>query len=68
LREGFVPRAAQGKNLQSQGHHFFHSRVGQACFERRPTNRKRDEIMVGRRGKAPLVPPDILSNFKKALG
>gem|GEM_PF-1233321 len=36
-------------------------------FERRPTIRKRRELMVGRRGEAPLVPPYILPSFKKAL-
>jgi len=51
----------------NQGHRLFHCRVGQARFERRPTIWKRREIMVGRRGEAPLVPPYILPNFKKEL-
>ena len=42
-------------------------RVGQAHFDRRPTIRQHRELLVGRRGEAPLVPPYILPCFKKAL-
>jgi hypothetical protein len=31
--------------------------VGPARFERRPTNRKQLEILMGRHGEAPLVQP-----------
>ena len=41
--------------------------MGQARFERRPTIVQSLEIMVGRRGEAPLVPPYILPSFKKAM-
>ena len=41
--------------------------MGPARFERRPTILHRREIMVGRRGEAPLVPPDFSTKFKKAL-
>ena len=49
------------------GHCLFQSRVGPARFERRPTEHDSQEIMVGRRGEAPLVPPYGLTSFKKAL-
>ena len=42
-------------------------RVGPARFERRPTLGNRREIMVGRRGEAPLFPPDSLSNRNWAM-
>ena len=45
----------------------FLRRVGPARRERRPTIRKLRELLVGRRGEAPLVPPYILPSFKKAL-
>ena len=45
----------------------FLRRVGQAQFERRPTIVKRREIMVGRRGEAPLVPPYSLRSPNKAM-
>jgi len=50
-----------------QGNRLFQCGVGPTRFERRPTIRKRRELMVDRRGEAPLVPPDILPSFKKAL-
>ncbi len=53
--------------LKDQGHRLFQGRVGPARFERRPTIRKRRELLVGRRGEAPLVPPYILPSFIKAL-
>ena len=40
---------------------------GPALFERWPTLVPSLEIMVGRRGEAPLVSPYNLSRFKKAL-
>jgi hypothetical protein len=43
---------------------FFQCGVGPPRFERRPTCRKRRELLVGRRGEAPLVPPYILPRFK----
>ena len=43
----------------------FQSRAGQARFERRPTLTNLRELMVSRRGEAPLVPPYILCNFKR---
>ena len=45
----------------------FLRRVGPARFERRPTIRKLRDLLVGRRGEAPLVPPYILPSFKIAL-
>ena len=42
----------------------FQSRVEQARFKRRPTMKNLREFLVGRRGKAPLVPPYTLCNFK----
>ena len=50
-----------------QGHRLFQRRVRPARFERRPTILKPRELLVGRRGEAPLVPPYILPSFKKAL-
>jgi len=52
----------------NQGNRRFQCRVGPARFERRPTIRKRRELMVGLRGETPLVPPYILPSFKKAFG
>ena len=46
---------------------FFKGRVGPARFERRPTIRKHREIMVGRRGEAPLVPPYSFRRPNKAM-
>ncbi len=43
-----------------KGNRLFQSKVGPARFERRPTIRKPQELMVGRRGEAPLAPPYIL--------
>jgi hypothetical protein len=40
--------------------------VGPTRFERRPTMNSLREMIVGRRGEAPLVPPYILCNFKLA--
>ena len=45
----------------------FLRRVGQVRFERRPTNGKRREIMVGLRGEAPLVPPYKFRSPNKAI-
>ena len=45
----------------------FLRRVGPAQFERRPTIRKHREILVGRRGEAPLVPPYSLRRTNKAM-
>ena len=53
--------------MSEQGHRLFQGRVGQAQFERRPTIMQSLEIMLGRRGKAPLVSPGILPSFKQAL-
>ena len=39
-------------------------RVGPARFERRPTAKQCRELMVGRRGEAPLVPPYKLPSLK----
>ena len=50
-----------------QGHRLFQSRVGPARFERRPAIVKLRELLVGRRGEAPLVLPYILPSFKRAL-
>ncbi len=50
-----------------QGHRLFQRRAGPARFERRPTIMNLRELLVGRRGEAPLVPPYILPSFKKAL-
>ena len=55
------------KPKTGQGHRLFHSRVGQARFERRPTSGKRREIMVGRRDEAPLVPPYRFLRPNKAM-
>ena len=41
--------------------------MGPARFQRQPTIMNLRELLVGRRGEAPLVPPYILSSFKKAL-
>ena len=41
--------------------------MGPARFERRPTIVKHREIMVGRRGEAPLVPPYTSPCFNKAM-
>jgi len=49
------------------GQSVFQCRVGQARSERRLTIMKRREWMVGQRGEAPLVPPNILPSFKKVL-
>ena len=49
------------------GHRLFQGRVGQARFERRPTIGNRREIMVGRRGEAPLVPPYSFRRPNKAM-
>ena len=43
------------------GQRHFPRRVGPARFERRPTISKRRELLVGRRGEAPLVRPDSLT-------
>ena len=53
--------------LSTQGHRLFQGRVGPARFERRPTIRKHREIMVGRRGEAPLVPPYSFRSPNKAM-
>ena len=45
----------------------FQRRVGPARFERRPTIGNRREILVGRRGEAPLVPPYRLRRPNKAM-
>ena len=45
----------------------FLRRVGPARFERRPTLGNRREIRVGRRGEAPLVPPDSFRSPTKAM-
>ena len=50
-----------------QSHRLFQRRLGPARFERRSTIIKRPEIMVGRRGEAPLVAPDIFFRPNKAL-
>lgn len=50
-----------------QSHRLFQSRVEPARFELRPTIIKYRELLVGRRGEAPLVPPYILLSFKKAI-
>ena len=51
----------------NQGHRLFQSRVGPTRFERRTIKHNSREIMVGRRGEAPLVPPYGLPSFKTAL-
>jgi len=55
------------RSVNLQGQRLFQRRVGQAQFERRTTIVLSLEIMVGRRGEAPLVPPYIQPRFKKAL-
>ena len=55
------------RSVNVQGQRLFQRRVGQAQFERRTTIVPTLEIMVGRRGEAPLVPPYIQPRFKKAL-
>ena len=45
----------------------FLRRVGPAHFERRPTIGKCQEILVGRRGEAPLAPPYRLRSRNKAM-
>ena len=60
-------RSSCGVQPSMQGHRLFQNRVGQARFERRPTILKHRELLVGRRGETPLVPPYILLRFKKAI-
>ena len=60
-------RGRQGRVTTCQGHRLFQGRVGPARFERRPTIRKHQEIMVGRRGEAPLVPPYSFRRPNKAM-
>ena len=50
---GFVAEVSEeGRTMSVESR-----RVGPARFERRPTIRGLDNILVGRRGEAPLVPP-----------
>ena len=72
LKHGGVERAkciqrVDGLANNVQGHRLFQIRVGPARFEGRPTIRKRREVLVGRRGEAPLVPPYSLRRPNKAM-
>ena len=61
-------REAESNNRHvGRGHHLVQRRVGPARFERQPTIGKRREILVGRRGEAPLVPPYSLCRPNKAM-
>ncbi len=51
-----------------QSHRLFQRRLGPARFERRSTIIKRPEIMVGRRGEAPLVPPRYFLQTQQGAG
>ena len=42
--------------VEREGKQLFQGRVEPVRFERRPTTTKRQELMVGRRGEAPLIP------------